>query len=689
MEYGRRNIKPGYEFDKYFGEPDYVTDKLGDRNIVKNVIDVIPSVVNKYKYQTEKIANVLFSKDVRKFSNNIWDFLFNHIQYAYDELGKEQFRAPWYSWKTRNEGIDCDCFSIFVSCILTNKNIPHCLRITKYDNKPQWQHIYVIVPKPTHKFDPENGNTYWTIDAVIHEFNAEKEYSEQKTFIMDGLGVITEVLHGFDTENDIITEVVKNDFNGLGNAGPLSSSELEKIKKHLQQTKKWITENPTIYKSQGGDPVIMLKMLDYALDNFDKGEEIRNRAFEILAKNEASYNKQVLKIDDADLDGVIDDDDYQFSGIGELGKTKTERKAARQVKKATRQEKKEDKKEIRTEKKQDKKAERKEEKQERKTERQEAQGFFRKVGVAVKQGGEATFVKYNPAVIASRTAFLLAVKLNLFRLASRMNASQKVYSAVEKIFDDKLQGSSAELKAAVKIGMLKQGQDFKGLAGIMLNGLGDPATVASLLTAVPVLVSVINAINKVEDEEGVSGYGYIDDDVLDFEFVLNGFSELNGLAAAQPVTTEMVVAFIKKMFDNIKENREQKKGMTKEERKAYNKNKNAKRKTPVQDPEKQDPNSDMQKKLDDSKNGQPIDNSTNELVIDNPKTKGTGDEEPSFFQKNKTLLLIGGGGLLLAGLSYALSQSETSKQVKSLNGLEGPKSKTPKKSTKRVINGKL
>jgi hypothetical protein len=689
MEYGRRNIKPGYEFDKYFGEPDYVTDKLGDRNIVKNVIDVIPSVVNKYKYQTEKIANVLFSKDVRKFSNNIWDFLFNHIQYAYDELGKEQFRAPWYSWKTRNEGIDCDCFSIFVSCILTNKNIPHCLRITKYDNKPQWQHIYVIVPKPTHKFDPENGNTYWTIDAVIHEFNAEKEYSEQKTFIMDGLGVITEVLHGFETENDIITEVVKNDFTGLG--GPLSSSELDKIKKHLQQTAKWITENPTIYRSQGGDPVIMLKMLDYALENFDKGEEIRNKAFEILAKNEASYNKHVLKVDDSDLDGIIDDDDYQFSGIGELGKTKTERKAARQTKKAERQEKKEDKKEIRSEKKQDKKVERKEEKQERKTERQEAQGFFRKVGVAVKQGGEATFVKYNPAVIASRTAFLLAVKLNLFRLASRMNASPKVYSAVEKIFDDKLQGSSAELKAAMKIGMLKQGQDFKGLAGLMLNGLGDPATVASLLTAVPVLVSVINAINKVEDEEGVSGYGYIDDDVFDYEMVLLGFSELNGLAAAQTVNAEMVVAFIKNLFENIKEKREQKKGMTKEERKAYNKEKKDQKKAIAKEFDIYDKNRDAEKKLNDSQNGQPIDNSTNELVIDDGKNKsaGSGDDEPNFFQKNKTLLLVGGGAILLGGLAYALSTSESNKTEKALKGLAGPKDKSPKKPAKRVINGKL
>jgi len=708
MKYGPRNIAPGYEYDKYFDAPDNENTNVGNNPVVYNVDKVLPEVVKKYNYQTEKIANVLYDKNRRTFSKNIWEFLFNHIQYEHDQTGKEQFRSPARSWADRTSGIDCDCFSIFASCILTNKNIPHYIRITKYDNNTMWQHIYVIVPKPDKVFNPYNKETYYTIDAVIHGFDVEKSFTDQKTYIMNGqLGIVTEVLHGIDgieSPGDIFADIL----NGIDG---ISSNDLRKIKKHIVDTKEWIKKNPELYRMQGGDPQAAIKMYDYAIDNFDKGEDIRNKAFEVLAVNEARYNKEVLNLDDADLDGVIDDDNYQFSGIGELGKTKVERKAARQEKKAAKAEKKAEKKKVKDEKKQikqqskvERKDERKENKQERKDERKEAQGFFRKVGVAVKQGGEAAFVKYNPAIIAARQGFLAAVKLNLFRLSSRLKpaygteadakrlgvnykSSKKMLDAVERIFSDKLQGMKSELKEAVLIGALREGQDFKG---IMLHGLGlgDPVTMASILTAVPVFVSILSAISQVENEEGVEGLGYIDDDVFETEMFLDDVDafykmSVNGLGAIDPakINVAAITQFIKNFFSKIKENRDEKKGMTKEERKEYNKIKKEYNKSEKERMSKSGNASNMDKlrtgagtwlqKMT-NKNEEPTEEKQpeKELPIDNTKTTNE-----SWLQRNKKKVIIGSiFGLLGLGGVWLWSKSKSKSKNKSgLSGLNKTK----------------
>lgn len=585
MQFGQRNIKSGKEYEKYFAAPDNDVTKYGNNSVDYNVHSVIPKVVNKYKWQAEKIADLLYNKDLEKFCYNIWEFLFNHIQYEFDVVGREQFRTPYRSWADREQGIDCDCFSIFTSCILSVKKIPHCIRITKYDYRPDWQHIYVIVPKKGIELNPYEPETYYTIDAVIHSFDTEKEFTDQKTYYMDGqLGIVTEVLHGLGSENN--DEVVET----LLGLGKISGKELDIIKKHIVQTREWISNNPTLYKAQGGDPITALKMYDYAIDNFDKGETIRNKAFEVLAQNEARYNREVLKLDDADLDGVIDDDDYQFSALGELGKTKTERKAARTEKKAAKQEKKAAKKEIKAQSKIERKQENKDEKAERKQERQEAQGFFRKVGTAIKQGGEAVFVKYNPAIIAARQGFLFSIKLNLFKLANRLApaytniGSEKQIKAAKKrlektleIFNDKLQGSSAELKEAVLIGNKGEQATMEGIALFGLGFVVSTATAASVLSATSILASVIKAMKSVDDEEGVDYNEFelngIDDDYIETIEFLRGLDALGEGEEAAGQIIAQITQYIKSFFEKIKARRSETKDMSKEEKKAYNQTK--------------------------------------------------------------------------------------------------------------------
>ncbi|MDR2011406.1 MAG: hypothetical protein LBQ22_13080 [Bacteroidales bacterium] len=746
MKYGRRNIKNGDQFDKYFSKPENDIIKYGNNPVIYNVENIIPQIVNKYKYQAEKISDYLFNKDIYVFCRNIWSFLFNYIQYEYDDFGKEQFRTPSRSWQDRKTGIDCDCFSIFISCILSNKNTPHYIRITKYEFNPSWQHIYVIVPKSTNTFSPDNNSTYYTIDAVIHEFNKEKEFTNQKTYRMESnLGIVTEVLSGIENQNqDIITSVLAGDLEGLGTAEGTAQ-----LKKHLIQTRDWIAKNPTLYKAQGGSPKAGLKMYDYAIEHVDKPAHIRDKAFEVLARNEASYNKNVLKIQDEDLDGYIDDDDYEFSALGDLGKAKA-RKAKRQEKKQARKEKKQEKKAIKKETKKEKKQERKDERKERKEERKNAQGFFRKIGVAVKQGAKQVLVKYNPAIIAARAGFLTAVRLNLFRLASRLApaygteeeakkkginylASKKMLDKVHEIFDKKLEGSKAELKKAVLIGALKKGQDLQGL-GEILMGLGDPATMASVLTAVSVIVAIINAIIKVEDEHGIEGlYGFgetdsIRDDVDDVIEFLNGLDDYVNeecLDGKKKVNAGVITSFIKKIFGGNKEKKAERKAKRQEKKATKNAAKQEKKTAKTEKKETKSliksqtksakaentTNSSVGKKIvtgaknfvqnfTKAQNGEPLED-YNELIIDNtddyiisPKNSQSANDDKKKKTKKIIIGAVGAGVLGIGGIAlfkYLKSKKPKalpSGQNQSLNGLDGTKKRKSQKRRK-VIKASL
>lgn len=507
---GKRNILPGTEFDSLFPHPDMrktIVDRNGD---ISDTMVQIGRVLGTYYKDTAKLAPMLKGKSLKETCNNIWDFIFNHIQYELDQPGEEQLRRPARAWADRVTGVDCDCYSIFAGSVLINLNIPFKLRITKYDGKPYYQHVYVVVPAG-------NGVEY-IIDPVLNEFNYEKPFSGMKDYDNASLGIPIAVLHGVENSPTVIDQLL---------AGVGEVSDEQAIYDHLVATRATIVNNPGIIDSVEY-PQGFIQMLDYAIDNYWRGEKIRNKAFEILAANEARIN-QMMGITHDDLDAINDDNDdyingfagvdtvdlvdddelYPFNGIGELNgkKEREERKKKRQEKKS------------------DKKAERKEEKGERKQERKEAKGFFRKVGVTLKQGGRA-FVKFNPVVIAVRNGVLAALRVNFAKLSSRLKwgyatpeqakasgvsvkrheASKRALKRVEKIFDDKLQGSSVSLKNAILSGK----HNLSGFADdyVDVRGLGEIMSAAAMAAAAPVIVKIIDAVGDemgaVEKEEGIA-----------------------------------------------------------------------------------------------------------------------------------------------------------------------------------------
>jgi hypothetical protein len=194
----RRNevkVKSGKEYGHLFPRAMLTTIVKKEGATVADTIKFIPQVVNETLFHTKRIAKVLEGNNLRETCRNIWQFVYDHIAYKKDEDGKEQVRSPARAWHDRGniQGVDCDCYSVFISSILSNLKIRHILRITKY-KEDHFQHIYPIVPLP------DGG--YITIDCVVRNFDYEEPYSEKKDTKMD-----LEYLNGVFDSNNKSTDV--------------------------------------------------------------------------------------------------------------------------------------------------------------------------------------------------------------------------------------------------------------------------------------------------------------------------------------------------------------------------------------------------------------------------------------------------------------------------------------------------
>jgi hypothetical protein len=185
----KRKIKSGDEFEHLFPKPKFLDPTIKKGATVYDTVRFIPQVVRETLFQTGKLAPLLKGSNVHETCNNIWDFVYTHIAYKKDEDGKEQIRSPARGWHDRFHGIDCDCYTVFISSILSNLKIKHKLRITKY-SQDHFQHIYPIVPT--------TGGNYITVDCVVDRFNYEEPYTEKQDTTME-----LEYLNGIPSTNNV------------------------------------------------------------------------------------------------------------------------------------------------------------------------------------------------------------------------------------------------------------------------------------------------------------------------------------------------------------------------------------------------------------------------------------------------------------------------------------------------------
>lgn len=196
----RRRIRPGREYDKLLPvstKQDTVVKGEGKAKL-HHTINLIKLLVEETKNDTRVIAPIFKGQDLEETCRKIWTFVYQHIQYKKDEAGIEQVRRPSRTWADRFEGVDCDCYTVFISSILSNLKIPHKVRITKYGGKSHFQHIYPVVPKNgnIHQELKNGSNDYFTIDCVADLPNFEVPFSEFRDFAM-GDNLLSGEINGF------------------------------------------------------------------------------------------------------------------------------------------------------------------------------------------------------------------------------------------------------------------------------------------------------------------------------------------------------------------------------------------------------------------------------------------------------------------------------------------------------------
>lgn len=187
---GKRSIKSGAEYEQFFtAKAEGNEIELLAQGSVYDTLKLMHQVVAKTLSQTKAIAARLKGSNREQTCRNIWDFLYNHVQYKKDHARREQLRTPIRTWRDRRTGVDCDCYSIFASSVLTNLGIPHAFRMAAY--KGDYQHVYVIV----------SGSPSIIIDPVVDQFNYEAPYSKKhdhmtKVSMLNGLGACSSQTEG-------------------------------------------------------------------------------------------------------------------------------------------------------------------------------------------------------------------------------------------------------------------------------------------------------------------------------------------------------------------------------------------------------------------------------------------------------------------------------------------------------------
>ncbi len=256
MKTGKRHIKNGKQYDYLFPTP------KGENKIIKRVanlddtIHLMKEVTATTLEDTLELSKMLKADTEKQTCSNIWNFCFNHLQYTKDEMGKEQVRRPSRVWQDREQGVDCDCMSVFIGSILTNLRIPFSFRLTKYQS-PEFEHVYPIA---------HTKNGILILDAVVHKFNREVPYSAKNDISME-----LQYLNGFDNEDLGAYDFV---FLDSVNKLRLSPEELDAFKKEYPETSFiYIFQTTKLGNFRGGNE--FQHDVDVVIEVAEKGKAIQ------------------------------------------------------------------------------------------------------------------------------------------------------------------------------------------------------------------------------------------------------------------------------------------------------------------------------------------------------------------------------------------------------------------------------
>ncbi|MCT4643885.1 MAG: hypothetical protein N4A74_02780 [Carboxylicivirga sp.] len=488
---GPRNTQNGHRFNHLIKRASGTDVFVKNGNVIETVESCI-DIIAEHFIEVEELAQMLKSDNLKETCRNIFDFSFKYLQYHKDAEGTEQLRTPARSWLDgqinfkqkykRSAGIDCDDYSIFVGSILRCLNIPFKLRITKYDGKQNFQHIYVFVPTIGDSEDEI------IIDPVLSKFDYQKPYSFEKSDFnmsplqmvggiqgVDGLtgstslGLPIYALSGIDLaggttphkdDMELMAIISGVDFedaiNGLGSAEDATF-------RYLIRTRDFLLRNQGNKSKMAHiqNPDQFIAMLDQAIKFWNTPQ--RDKVLEKLSDIEDKLAKNgLIKYDVDAIEGLaeLDDFDAEIDGLsgqrGLGGFFKSLKRIGKKIKKGIKK-------------------------------------GVKAVGKAAKKVAKA-IVRFNPLSIAIRSGLLAALRLNMFGIAKKLQYAylpdnmaskynidakklkslKKRHRRVLKVFKG-LQGRTKNLRKAILKGAKQKSKDFtlKGIDGVIagLQGL--------------------------------------------------------------------------------------------------------------------------------------------------------------------------------------------------------------------------
>lgn len=272
---GKRPLQSITPYLKYFGTPKY-NDKFLDGKKPKDthqVLRQIAKIIRECTPQTAAFARaVIGGANTKTTCKKLYDWLYKHIQYTEDENGIEQLREPIRTVADAVHGVDCDCYSIFISCVLHNLHIPHNLRVIELDEKGYYQHIYVIVPLSTNAdLSPYHyPQDHIVIDPVMDTFNKEPEHI---THYFDYVMLPVQRLDGLNRSHKHIGKAMKG-----GHLGAITTANTSH---QLISLRKKISADHNLWSAKGYDVVNTIKAIDYLLTYWNT--PYRKQAIEVVA----------------------------------------------------------------------------------------------------------------------------------------------------------------------------------------------------------------------------------------------------------------------------------------------------------------------------------------------------------------------------------------------------------------------
>lgn len=175
----RRNILPGTKYNDLIPSSECHSLYKGNGDTYHSM-DLIKDFIVDYSYQVEKLAPLLLGNTLQRTVANIYDFLYNHIQYKADGAAQE-IRSPQCAWHTRDRGTDCKSYSVFAGAICKELGLPFSIRKIQQstDSPGNYSHVYIIV---------HDKSTYHVIDATKHE-NTESSFIKKYDVSMKHYGL--------------------------------------------------------------------------------------------------------------------------------------------------------------------------------------------------------------------------------------------------------------------------------------------------------------------------------------------------------------------------------------------------------------------------------------------------------------------------------------------------------------------